>query len=242
MTNPSTQQHRIRVKRAAVPESGAASVEFGLVFVLLVFLFAGVVDLALMLQMKRNLSDSVRAAARSGAQACIGSSSCTAGNPQDSDATAVSAIRSVLGSSAKDVRKIIIYKSSAANLSVPSNCLSTSLDGIAGSCNVVRAPFAGAAVPIPTQWSIGSRVRNAANAEYMGILVEYDYSNPVAIFGGKRTLRSQSAFRLEPPASETATAAVLPEYPSPIEDTNWSPPNADPWVPPLLPGPANGGG
>jgi Flp pilus assembly protein TadG len=224
-------------------EHGAASVEFGLVFVLLVFVFAGVVDLALMLQTKRNLSDSVRAAARSGAQACIGSASCTAGNPQDADATAVAAVRSVLGSSAKDVSKIIIYQSPAANMGVPADCLATTLDGIAGKCNVVRSPFAGAAVSIPTLWPIGTRVRNAANAEYMGIFVEFNYQNPVAIFGGNRTLKSQSAFRLEPPASETATAAVLPEYPSPIEGTNWrAPTGPDPYVAPLLPGPANGGG
>lgn len=228
--------------RATSPESGAASVEFGLVFVLLVFLFAGVVDLALMLQMKRNLSDSARAAARSGAQACIGSASCTAGNPQDSDATAVAAIRSVLGTSAKDVTKIIIYKSVSADLAVPPECLTTLTNGIANTCNIVRAPFAGSVVAIPTQWPIGSRVRNAVNAEYMGIFVEYNYKNPVAIYGGNRTLKSQSAFRLEPPASETATSAILPEYPSPIINTNWTPPSNTPYVPPQLPGPGNGGG
>lgn len=230
-------------QRRVSSEVGAASVEFGLVFVLLVFLFAGVVDLALMLQMKRNLSDSVRAAARSGAQACIGSSSCTAGNPQDSDATAVLAVRSVLGTSAKDVTKIIIYQSAAADMSVPTACLTTTLDGIADKCNIIRLPFAGAAVTIPTQWAIGTRVRNAVNAEYMGIFVEYNYNNPVAIFGGNRTLKSQSAFRLEPPASETSTAAVLPEYPSPIIGTNWSAPVAGPSGPVIIyPPPANGAG
>jgi TadE-like protein len=244
MINRSMQEEPRFPKRDLAPEAGAASVEFGLVFVLLVFLFAGVVDLALMLQTKRNLSDSVRAAARSGAQACIGSASCTAGNPQDSDATAVAAVRSVLGSSAKDVSKIIIYQSPAANMGVPADCLATTLDGIAGKCNVVRSPFAGTAVPIPTLWPIGSRIRNAANAEYMGIFVEFNYKNPVAIFGGNRTLKSQSAFRLEPPASETSTSAVLPEYPSPIEGTNWSAPAGDSSddEAPLLPGPANGGG
>jgi Flp pilus assembly pilin Flp len=225
----------------ATQESGAASVEFGLVFVLLVFLFAGLIDLALMLQMKRNLSDSARAAARSGAQACIGSSSCTAGNPNDADATAVAAIRSVLGSSAKDVTKIIVYQSAAADMSVPPDCLTTAFDGIAGKCNIVRSPFAGAAVPIPTLWPIGTRVRNAVNAEYMGIFVEYNYKNPVAIYGGQRTLKSQSAFRLEPPASETSTAAVLPEYPSTPEGSNWSAPGAaGPVV--IYPPPGNGGG
>jgi Flp pilus assembly pilin Flp len=236
-----TQKVRTPLKRDSSDEQGAASVEFGLVFVLLVFLFAGVVDLALMLQMKRNLSDSARAAARSGAQACIGSSSCTAGNPQDADATAIAAIRSVLGSSAQDVTKIIIYQSAAADLAVPADCLATSLDGIAGKCNVVRSPFSGAAVPIPTLWPIGTRVRNAVNAEYMGVLVEYNYNNPVAIFGGRRTLKSQSSFRLEPPASETSTAAVLPEYPSPIETTNWTPPSGAAWVAPVLPPPGIGG-
>jgi Flp pilus assembly pilin Flp len=228
-------------KCRASNEDGAAAVEFGLVFVLLVFLFAGLIDLALMLQMKRNLSDSARAAARSGAQACIGSSSCMAGNPLDSDATAVGAIRSVLGSNAKDVTKIIIYQSAAADMSVPAECLTTTSDGIAGKCNVVRAPFAGAAVAIPTRWLIRTRVRNAINAEYMGIYVEYDYNNPVAIYGGHRTLKSQSAFRLEPPASETSTAAVLPEYPSTPEDTNWRAPGpAGPVV--IYPPPANGAG
>jgi Flp pilus assembly pilin Flp len=229
--------------RDTTPESGAASVEFGLVFVLLVFLFAGVVDLALMLQMKRNLSDSARAAARSGAQACIGSASCTAGNPQDADATAIAAVRSVLGSSAKDVTKIIIYQSEGADMSVPPACLTTALNGIAGKCNIVRAPFAGAAVAIPTLWPIGTRVRNAIDAEYMGIFVEYNYKNPVAIFGGNRTLKSQSAFRLEPPASETSTAADLPEYPSAIDPVNWSPPVPGPAGPvAVFPPPGNGGG
>jgi hypothetical protein len=224
-------------------EVGAASVEFGLVFVLLVFLFAGVVDLALMLQTKRNLSDSVRAAARSGAQACIGSASCTAGNPQDADATAIAAVRSVLGSSAKDVSKIIIYKSAAANMSVPPLCLTTTANGIADSCNIVRAPFAGAPVPIPTLWPIGSRVRNAINAEYMGVFVEFNYKNPVAIYGTNRTLKSQSAFRLEPPASETSTAAVLPEYPGEIDPTLWTPPTPGPAGPVVVfPPPGNGGG
>ncbi len=243
MLNHSTQKVPTVLDRDTPHESGAASVEFGLVFVLLVFLFAGVVDLALMLQTKRNLSDSVRAAARSGAQACIGSSTCTAGNPDDADATAVAAIRSVLGSSAKDVSKIIIYKSTAADMTVPAACLATAANGIADSCNIVRAPFAGAAVPIPTLWPVDTRVRNAVNAEYMGVFVEFAYKNPVAIYGSQRSLKSQSAFRLEPPASETSTAAILPEYPGAIDPVNWSPPSGASSGPsPVMPGPGNGGG
>ena len=224
-------------------EAGAASVEFGLVLVLVVFLFAGVVDLALMLQMKRNLSDSARAAARSGAQACIGSASCTAGNPQDSDATAVAAVRSVLGAEAKDVSKVIIFQSASADMSVPAECLTTNLDGIAGKCNVIRNPFVGPTTVIPTLWPIATRVRNTINAEYMGVFVEYKYNNPVAIYGGIRTLKSQSAFRLEPPASENAPTIVLPEYPSVDDpDFNWTPPDPN-WVPPVVgPSPGNGAG
>jgi Flp pilus assembly pilin Flp len=245
MLKHSTRKVPTLLNRDTPHESGAASVEFGLVFVLLVFLFAGVVDLALMLQTKRNLSDSVRAAARSGAQACIGSSTCTAGNPDDADATAVAAIRSVLGSSAKDVSKIIIYKSAAANMTVPPACLTTTANGIADICNIVRSPFAGAAVSIPTLWPIGARVRNAVNAEYMGVFVEFNYKNPVAIYGANRTLKSQSAFRLEPPASETSTAAVLPEYPNPIDALQWGPPCTSSCYSgpaPVYPPPGNGGG
>jgi Flp pilus assembly pilin Flp len=223
-------------------ERGVAAVEFGLVLVLLVFLFAGVVDLALTLQMKRNLTDSARAAARSGAQACIGSPTCTAGNPNDSDATAVDAIRSVLGSNASDVSKIVIYNSTTSDRAVPSDCLNTATSGISGKCNVIRKPFAGGPVPIPTDWPIGTRVRNAVNAEYLGIYIEYNYNNPVSIYGGKRKLKSQSSFRLEPPAAETSAVVVLPEQTDNVPDSvlfnydpNWSLPNG--YV-----GPANGNG
>ncbi len=229
----------------AVPESerGVAAVEFGLVATLLVFLFAGVVDLALTMQMKRNLTDSARAAARSGAQACIGSPTCTAGNPNDADNTAVDAVRSVLGSNASAVTKIVIYKSTTSDLAIPAQCLSTTADGISQQCNVIRKPFAGGSVAIPTQWPIATRVRNAVDAEYLGIYVEYNYQNPVSIFGGRRTLKAQSSFRLEPPASETSAVAVLPEYPNENDDViftadeGWTAPNG--YVPPEN---GNGGG
>jgi hypothetical protein len=111
----------------------------------------------------------------------------------------------------------------------------------------VRAPFASGPVSIPTFWPIDSRIRNASNAEYMGIFVEFNYQNPVAIYGSKRMLKSQSAFRLEPPASETSTAAVLPEYPGAVDPVNWvaPPPPGDPGPaePEIIyPGPGNGGG
>jgi TadE-like protein len=224
-------------------EVGAASVELGLVAVLLVFLFAGLVDLALTLQMKRNLSDSVRAAARSGAQACIGSTTCTAGNPQDADTTAVEAVRSVLGTGASEVSKIIIYQSPTADLGVPALCLTTTANGIAGKCNILRNPFASGTYNIPTLWPIGTRVRNAANAEYLGIYVEYAYDNPVSIYGNKRVLKSQSAFRLEPPATETAAVVALPEYPN-VNDPVIFTPNPGYVAPSGYVGPAvgNGGG
>lgn len=241
MLKRSTRKVPPLLRRDTQREAGAASVEFGLIAVLLVFLFAGLVDLALTLQMKRNLSDSVRAAARSGAQACIGSATCTAGNPQDADITAVEAVRSVLGSSAAEVSKIIIYQSATADLGVPALCLTTAAGGVNNTCNILRNPFAGATYSVPTFWPIATRVRNAANAEYMGIYVEYAYENPVSIYGSNRNLKSQSAFRLEPPATETAALVVLPDYPNvndPVVWTynpNWSPPAG--YVPP-----ANGDG
>ena len=230
------------VKRASKRERGAAAIEFGLVSILLVFLFAGLVDLALTLQMKRNLSDSVRAAARSGAQACIGSTTCTAGNPNDADTTAIEAVRSVLGSNAGEVSKIIIYRSGTADLGVPALCLTTTANGVPNTCNILRNPFAAGTYSVPTLWPVTTRVRNAATADYMGVYVEYAHSNPVSIYGSKRTLKSQSAFRLEPPATETSATVVLPDYPNVNDPVVWVPnPN---WTPPPAGyvGPVNGNG
>ena len=236
------------MKRHRKTESGNAIVEFALVVVVLVPLLAGVIDFSFLAQSRRNLTDAARAAGRAGVQACIGSGTCTAGNPADADTTLYLAIRNVLGSKAPNVTKLIIYKSTTANQNVPATCLTSTTGGVSGLCNVLVNPYATSSTPtIPTNWSIATRNRDNATADYLGVYLEYTHQNFFRVFANTRQLRAQAAFRLEPPVTQSANLQPLPTFPqAPLDhpgwtwtEPNWGGGGGGPYVPP---NPGNGAG
>jgi hypothetical protein len=205
------------------PERGTAVVEFALVLVFLLLLLAGVVDYSFTLQAKRNLSDAARSAARSGVQACIGNSSCTAGNPGNADATALGSIRSTLGAEASRVTRVIIFRSASANTEVPPSCLASTSGGVDGLCNVIERPFDTTAPTIPTKWVVGTRNRNNASADYLGVYVEATNKRVFGLAGPGATLFSQASFRLEPPVTQASNLQPLPTFPQNPPDWVWDP-------------------
>ena len=228
-------------------ERGTAVIEFALALILLVPVLGGVIDYSMVAQAKRSLSDATRSAARSGVQACIGSGSCTAPNPADADATLYEAIRNVLGSKASGVTKLIIFKSASADMVVPAACLTTTAGGITGQCNVVYDPYSGSTPSIPAFWTIATRNRSNANADYLGVYVEYTHRNLFRLTSATTQLTSQAAFRLEPPVTQSANLQPLPTFPQAPPDApgwtwtepDWDAPSGGAYVPPA---PGNGAG
>ena len=154
----------------------------------------------------------------------------------------------MLGANASRVSKLIIFKSSSADLTVPAACLSTGGSGVSGVCNIVRNPFDGSPVTMPTDWPVATRNRNNSSADYLGVYVEYSYPSLLPISGGSKLLKAQASFRLEPPVTQSANLQPLPTFAQAPPDApgwTWTEPDwggggdSGPYVPP---DPGNGAG
>lgn len=193
-------------------ERGAAAVEFALVLMLLVPLLGGLIDSTINFQLKRKLVDGIRSGARSGAQSCFGGIGCVAGNPVDADNQALEAIRGVLGSTAKTINRIVLYKAASPGDQVPPACLETS-SGIAGLCEVVETPFqSDAAYSGSTLWPSTTR-RRSDNADYLGVYAIVDHKNLIGLFGDQTKITARASFRLESPPTPNESLPTLPAFP-----------------------------
>jgi hypothetical protein len=109
--------------------------------------------------------------------------------------------------------RLIVYKSTTANGSVPSSCLSvTPPGGVNGACNVysaaqisslTQADFTGTTCSgsAPDRyWCPTDRVAAQANgADYLGVYIEVDHDYVTKLFpGGGITITDNAVMRLEP--------------------------------------------
>lgn len=217
-------------------ETGAVVVEFALALMLLIPLVGGGIDAATVFQTKRDLSDAARAASRSSAQPCFGSTNCSAGNATDADTRIATSLLRSVGEDARSVKKLIIYKASANSDQVPASCLTATI-GVAGVCNVTPNPVKadGTLATLNTSmWPSSSRVRAGDTADYLGVYAELAKRNLFGFFQGKSTtVKARATFRLEP---IIITQSPLPNLPTwPQQPFPWV------WTEPVVGGGGGGG-
>lgn len=208
-----------RSRRAARPgrrdERGAVLLELAFIAMILLVIVAGTFDYGFAWRTGMAANEAARTGAR------VGSGQ---GISRGADYYALNGVRSALQSSgiAGDVQKVIVFKSTTTNGSVPSSCL---LPSPSGSCNVLTGAQLTAlsassydltissdpqVAPTGTGclrssaatyvgWCPNARSNNQdTGADYYGIYVEVRYRNKFKVLGESVTVKRTAIMRLEP--------------------------------------------
>jgi Flp pilus assembly protein TadG len=199
-----TRLRRARAARAR-GERGAALTEFALMLPILIMLAIGILEFGLGWRDSMTVSNTLRAGARVGSNA---------GNDRLADFNTIEAVESAIKAIPNtQILRLIIYKSTTANGSVPANCLSvTAPGGVNGSCNVysaaqisslTAADFTGTTCSgsAPDRyWCPTDRIsQQASGADYLGVYLEVDHDYVTKLFpGGGITITDNAVMRLEP--------------------------------------------
>jgi Flp pilus assembly protein TadG len=187
------QQARRRKQR------GAVLVEAALIMPVLIMLAMGTIEFGLGWRDRVGVQTSVRAAARSGA---------TLGSDSQADYNMLQTLKSGLGTNYAKTVRVVIYKASATDGSVPAACLSGSSQS--GVCNVYAAAdlvkastsFGCGVGAVDTAWCPTSRISDIASAsglDYVGVYIEFSHSLITGSFGtGSISIKDRVVMRVEP--------------------------------------------
>lgn len=202
------------VRRRAAGERGAVTVELALVAILLLTLVAGAFDYGFAWRTGLAANEAARTGARVGSGQSLS---------RGADYYALNGLRASLRSSdvMANVRKVVIFKSTAANGDVPVSCLAASPTG---TCNVLTGaqldaltlssfnltiPSGGGSptgtgcltstASLRAGWCPNARSNNQdTGSDYYGVYVELYYENKFSILGNGTTIKRTAVMRLEP--------------------------------------------
>ena len=190
---------RTAAQRARSRQRGAVLVEAAFVFPFLIMMAMGILEFGTAWRDRLTVQTAVRTATRTGS---------SLGKDSQSDYNILQSLKSALGGlTTANIQQIIVYKSTAADGSVPSACLSGSQSGV---CNVYTSSDLSAASSSfgcgvgakDVAWCPTSRVVNqsaASGPDYLGVYVRYNRPLITKLFGsGTIAMRDTATFRLEP--------------------------------------------
>lgn len=199
---------RLRARRAR-GERGAALVEMIMITPVLVMLAIGILEFGLAWRDSITVSSTLRAGARVGSNA---------GKDRLADYNSLLAVQAAVASIPNtQIVKIVIYKSTTADGTIPANC-KTSTSGILGSCNVyTSAQLAAlstanfgttgsglgatcASGSLDAMWCpLGRETRQAVGTDYFGIWMQVSHPYVTRVFPGSGiTISDSTVMRIEP--------------------------------------------
>lgn len=186
---------------------GAAAVEAAVVTPLLLLLFFGILEYGLRFRDELGATNASRDGARTAS---------VAGRDFDADYRTVREVaRSAAALDEGDIRKIVIFKASGPNDTVPPACEGLSGgQGVADVCNVYDPTHFAyplsefgcnpAANPRPDpdrHWCPDSRVVSvAAGLDYIGVYMEVDFTYATGLFGDTDIITQTAILKVEPEA------------------------------------------
>lgn len=198
--------------RARSGDRGAIIVEFALVLPIIVLLLLGTIEFGMAWKDQNQLERAVQTAGRT-----LGS----AGSDRFADYEALRSLDSQLSAMrASEIRKVIVYRSTGTDGTVPADCLAIaptgSKAGIEGVCNVYGPSQVAQANPIgfgstggdppsctgsawDEEWCPADRVRTTPTPDQVGMYVEISYDTYTGLFDlTELTLAASAVFQAEP--------------------------------------------
>jgi Flp pilus assembly protein TadG len=186
-------------------QRGAALVEFVLIAPVLVLITAAIFEYGLAFRDSMTLSNALRSGARVGSNA---------GRERQADYTILKSVEAAMREVPNShIIRVIVYKASTSDSTVPSACLSVSgSGGVTGVCNVYRntdlsrplsdytgTTSCGTSAP-DRYWCPTTRQnQQALGADYLGVWMEIRYTYVTKVFPGTGiTIRDRAVMRLEP--------------------------------------------
>jgi hypothetical protein len=177
-------------------ERGAALVEAALVSPLIIVLLFGLLEFGMLFKDYLTVANATRAGARIG--------SAEGSNPQ-ADYQILQSIKGASSAmSAGDIQRIVVFKASASNGTVPQTCK----DGTPGStCNVYVATdmnrpssdFGCGAGQPDNYWCPTTRKDNQADPpDYIGVYIKAQHNWITGLFGSSRMMGDTTVMRIEP--------------------------------------------
>ena len=192
-------------RRRAEGDRGAVVTEFALLAPLLALIVAGVLEFGLAWRDSMTVSNALRSGARVGSNA---------GREREADYTILKSVQAAMEEvPTARIERIIVYKATTSNSSVPASCLSiTTSGGVNGTCNVYVASdlsrplsdFDGTdscTASAPDRYWCPSNRQNqqALGADYLGVWMQVRYDYVTGLFPGDGlTIRDRAIMRLEP--------------------------------------------
>lgn len=186
-------------------ERGAALTEFVLIVPVLALVVAAVFEFGLAFRDSMTVSNALRSGARVGSNA---------GRERLADYTILKSVEAAMAEvPTARIERVIVYKASTGNSSVPAACLAISgSGGVSGSCNVYRgtdlarpsSDYAGttscASTAPDRYWCPTARQnQQALGADYLGVWMQVRYTYVTNMFPGDGILiRDRAVMRLEP--------------------------------------------
>jgi hypothetical protein len=183
-------------------ERGATLLEFALVVPLLLLLAFGTGEMGLAWVANNRAEGTASTAARIGA---------SSGDIAEADLGILQSIRSSLPQEQlNNLDRVVVFKSSSANGTVPGGCIkavgSTSQAGVNGVCNsyagaTVRAtiPTSSAAFTADDFWRPTTRNDNLSDPpDYIGVWIRTTYNSKTGTFFDDMTITKLSIYRIQP--------------------------------------------
>ncbi|MFN8041529.1 MAG: TadE/TadG family type IV pilus assembly protein [Acidimicrobiales bacterium] len=195
--------------RRLADDQGAGLVEFALVAPVLILFVIGIVEYGLAYRQDQQIQTALMSAGR-----MIGQQS----NSRWADFEGLRAIDSALGAAPRlTINKVVVYKSTAANGQVPSNCASitpsnNAANGLSGSCNVYSSAQVKTSTPSgfiagtnnscasgswDTNWC--PRNRDPEN-DKVGVYIDVTYAPITRILPNNFTMKRYTVYVVEPSA------------------------------------------
>lgn len=198
--------------RSSGRERGAALVEFAIIAPVIILLLMGVLEFGFMWSSANQVERTVQTGARTGSGR---------GNERFADYDILRAVQSTIsGADSLRIERVIVYKSTSADGTVPAECLAvpatgTGSKGVANVCNVYSAQqvnsdnagwFSSPTVEQRTctsgawdaSWCPTGRRRDLNSPEYLGVYVEAEYQGFTKLFPTNRDIRRHAVFQVEP--------------------------------------------
>ncbi len=196
-------------RRRRAGDRGAALVEMILFTPILVMIAIGILEFGLAWRDSITVAGATRAGARVGSNA---------GNDRLADYNTLLAVQSAIASIPNTrINRVVIYKSTTTDGSVPTACTNTTAQGIASGttfCNVYTgaqlaslsaANFGTSGTSCATgAWDaawcpLGRQSQMAAGADYLGVWVSISHPYVTKVFPGSGlTIKDSAVMRLEP--------------------------------------------
>ncbi|HVT77518.1 MAG TPA: TadE family protein, partial [Acidimicrobiales bacterium] len=180
------------------PERGAVLVEFALSLVLLITLLFGIVEFGLAWQDRLTLQTATRAGVRVGSNLTTNS---------QADYNILQAVKSAINDvGLGNVDAVVIYKSTTADGSVPSTCVSPSVHSVVATCNaytgaqlasIVSSQFGCGVGALDLSWCPTVRQNlQSVGPDYLGVWIRVTHHNLTSLFGSSFKMTDSAVMRL----------------------------------------------